>query len=479
MMPTEFYQPETIFMAVGRGGYVGLVRVEDGRLDVAAAFDPEFVRRRGGLGEAAASVLEESGFPPIKQLAECSPWRGTPALTRSAKQLAGERWFAVGDAAGYVEPFTGEGMAWAMTSGAAVAPLAAEASRGWNPSFVRRWERNYSRIIRSRQGTCRVTAALLRSPIATKIVVRRSVGAADVVATDRRRPEPTAAPQPGADLMSFVLHGLGKAVPSAAVSNEDSLRIARKLAGPVARDSGFLPSVFAGTGNRTRYQVIGREVMQDVFDGTRSSQSVFLPSDLNDSVGPTTGQRCEVYAVEAPLLAVQASRDALVESGFAPRSITHLITVSCTGFVAPGIDLTLIRDLGLRPTVERTHVGFMGCHGALNGLRVANAFTAANPDARVLLCAVELCSIHYHYGDVPEKVVANALFADGAAAVVGTGTGDAEGWRVAATGSCLIPDSADAMGWTIGDHGFEMTLARKVPTLIAKNLRPWMTGVAR
>jgi alpha-pyrone synthase len=274
--------------------------------------------------------------------------------------------------------------------------------------------------------------------------------------------------------MSFVLHGLGKAVPSAAVSNEDALRIARKVAGPMARDSGFLPSVFTGTGNRTRYQVMGGDVVQDVFNGTNTSKSVFLPADENDNLGPTTGQRCEVYAVEAPLLAVQASRDSLLESGFAPQSITHLVTVSCTGFVAPGIDLTLIRDLGLRPTVERTHVGFMGCHGALNGLRVANAFTAANPEARVLLCAVELCSIHYHYGDVPEKVVANALFADGAAAVVGTGTGDADGWRVAATGSCLIPDSADAMGWTVGDHGFEMTLARKVPTLIAKNLLPWM-----
>jgi len=276
--------------------------------------------------------------------------------------------------------------------------------------------------------------------------------------------------------MSFVLHGLGKAVPAAAVSNEDALRIARKVAGPMARESGFLPAVFNGTGNRTRYQVMGREVMQDVFDGTRTSQSVFLPADESDCKGPTTGQRSAVYAVEAPVLAVKAGRDALLESGFEPRSITHLVTVSCTGFVAPGVDLALIRELGLRPTVERTHVGFMGCHGALNGLRVANGFASADPRAKVLLCAVELCSIHYHYGDVPEKVVANALFADGAAAVVGTGSGSEDRWRVAATGSCLIPDSDDAMGWTIGDHGFEMTLARKVPTLIAESLRPWMTA---
>ena len=120
--------------------------------------------------------------------------------------------------------------------------------------------------------------------------------------------------------------------------------------------------------------------------------------------------------------------------------------MSCTGFVAPGVDLALIRGLGLRPTVERTHVGFMGCHGALNGLRVANAFAAADPAARVLLCAVELCSLHYYYGWQPDKVVANALFADGAAAVVGSGGEGPGRWRVAATGSCLIPRLGEGDG---------------------------------
>ena len=93
--------------------------------------------------------------------------------------------------------------------------------------------------------------------------------------------------------------------------------------------------------------------------------------------------------------------------------------MSCTGFIAPGVDLALINGLGLPPTVQRTHVGFMGCHGALNGLRVANAFASADPAARVLLCAVELCSLHYYYGSAADKLVANAIFADGAAAVVG------------------------------------------------------------
>src|SRR5207247_3106344 len=111
--------------------------------------------------------------------------------------------------------------------------------------------------------------------------------------------------------------------------------------------------------------------------------------------------------------------------------------VSCTGCAAPGVDVALLRGLGLSPTVQRTHVGFMGCHGAINGLRVARAFGDADLNAVVLLCAVELTSLHYHYGWDPQRIVANALFADGAAAVAGTAAGlptPAGTWRVRAAG---------------------------------------------
>jgi predicted naringenin-chalcone synthase len=275
--------------------------------------------------------------------------------------------------------------------------------------------------------------------------------------------------------MSFAVYGIGTAVPDAEITAEIGLGIARRLAGADVRDSGFLPSVYQGTGNKSRYQVVGRDVVKDVIDGTSLSDSVFLPSGEPGCMGPSTGERSDVYQKEAPVLALKAATDAIAESGFEAKSITHLVTVSCTGFVAPGVDLALIGGLALRPTIERTHVGFMGCHGALNGLRVAGAIVKADPAAKVLLCAVELCSIHYHYGGDPEKVVANALFADGAGAMVGAA--DESGrWRVAATGSCLIPNSTAAMGWTIGDNGFEMTLARNLPTVIAKHLRSWMDG---
>ncbi|MFO0803792.1 MAG: type III polyketide synthase [Gemmataceae bacterium] len=272
--------------------------------------------------------------------------------------------------------------------------------------------------------------------------------------------------------MSFTIRGLGTAHPPDALTPEDGLGIARFLAGPDVRTSTWLVPLYANSGIAKRHQIIGGRVVTDILNGSRDSGSPFLPTEANDGVGPSTGERMAIYAEEAAPLATRAASHALAESRFDTASITHLVTVSCTGFTAPGIDHALIRGLNLKPTVERTHIGFMGCHGALNGLRVANAFSGSNPVARVLLCAVELCSLHYYYGNEADKLVANAIFADGAAAVVGeSGRGP---WSVAATGSCLIPDSRTDMGWTVGDHGFEMLMTRRIPSLIAKNLRPWL-----
>ena len=126
--------------------------------------------------------------------------------------------------------------------------------------------------------------------------------------------------------------------------------------------------------------------------------------------------------------------------------------------------------------MARTHIGFMGCQGALNGLRLARAFLDANPSACVLLCALELCSLHHQYGWDADKIVANALFADGAAAVVAVGgePTNPPHYQLIASGSTVIDDSEDVMTWRIGDHGFEMTLSPRVPDLICQHLRPWL-----
>jgi flavin-dependent dehydrogenase len=165
--PHAGYAPHTIYMATGAGGYVGLVVLEDGRLDVAAAFDAGFVRTAGGLGEAAVRTLADAGFPEISNLT-AADWKGTPALTRTPDRIAGDRWFAVGDASGYVEPFTGEGMAWAVGGAAALARLLAD---GWHPALPARWRQAHYRLIGRRQRFCRLLAPALRSRSIRRMMV--------------------------------------------------------------------------------------------------------------------------------------------------------------------------------------------------------------------------------------------------------------------------------------------------------------------
>jgi predicted naringenin-chalcone synthase len=276
--------------------------------------------------------------------------------------------------------------------------------------------------------------------------------------------------------MSLAILGIGTALPATRLTQAEAVQAARAVCARTEKQAELLPVFYRLTGIATRHLAMDPQVVRDVLHGTRLSASVFLPTGTDDDHGPTTGQRMQHYAREAAPLALAAARRALEPSGLAPDRVTHLVTVSCTGFEAPGIDRALLTGLDLAATVQRTHVGFMGCHGAFNGLRVARAFTGADPEARVLVCAVELCSLHYHYGWDPEKMVANALFADGAGAVVGApaASADPDAWQVTATGSCLFPDSADAMTWAVGDHGFEMTLSSRIPDLLGRHLRPWL-----
>jgi predicted naringenin-chalcone synthase len=276
--------------------------------------------------------------------------------------------------------------------------------------------------------------------------------------------------------MTIAIAAFGTAVPQTILDQHQGLGLARALACPTAEQETWLPATYAGTRIDTRHVSLDAQVVRDVLDRTNLSGSPYVPNGEPDYRGPTTAQRMEHYVRLAPPLAIKAAAEALANWGRPPSEITQLVTVSCTGFMAPGLDHALVAGLKLRPTVGRTHVGYMGCHGALNGLRVARAITGSDPRARVLLCAVELCCLHYHYTWNPQKMVANAIFADGAAALVGVPEGGAPAgaWRAVASGSCYLPDSAGAMTWTIGDHGFEMTLAKNVPALIGRHLRPWL-----
>jgi len=273
--------------------------------------------------------------------------------------------------------------------------------------------------------------------------------------------------------------GLATATPPGVIEQPAAATHASERCCRDERDARLLRRLYAQTGVDRR----GSTLLHPDDPGAHEA---FFPSSTNQSAGgPTTRERLDRYRRSAPTLARQASTQALADARVEPGQITHLVTVSCTGAEAPGFDVAIIASLGLPPTVERTHVGFMGCHGALNGMRIAKALAESRPSSTVLLVAVELCSLHFQYGWNPERIVANALFADGAgAAVIRAGqlpthqppTGDQRPLQITNTGARLFPDSTDAMTWRITDSGFAMTLSPQVPGLIRAHLRPWISA---
>ncbi len=163
--------PGVLQMAVGRGGYVGLVRVESGEINLACALDRDQLRASGGAGPACQQLLMEAGFPPLPELPEGS-WQLTPPLSRRTRPLAGHRLLLLGDAAGYVEPFTGEGMGWALTSALAALPLVSRGLEHWDGVIEADWRRRHQQWVERRQGFCRGLALLLRHPWATRSLHR-------------------------------------------------------------------------------------------------------------------------------------------------------------------------------------------------------------------------------------------------------------------------------------------------------------------
>ena len=164
----SFYERGVIFMAVGRHGYVGLTRVDRGELNIAAAFDGLFLKREGSPARAVTRILREAGYPELPGLAEAA-WMGTIPLTRTTRPVAINRLMLIGDATGYVEPFTGEGMAWGLASGLAAANLLIAHSLQWNSEQELQWIQEFERHIGRRQRVCRVLASLLRRPLLARI----------------------------------------------------------------------------------------------------------------------------------------------------------------------------------------------------------------------------------------------------------------------------------------------------------------------
>lgn len=266
--------------------------------------------------------------------------------------------------------------------------------------------------------------------------------------------------------MSIFIHRIETSVPGYSTSQS----IAAQVLGSWAEDPAtarILRHVFLHSGIQRRHSVVP--------DFTEPEKALLFRKGADGHhVEPTTQDRNRVFSKCAAPLAVELARR-LVDgrSGFRPEDVTHVITVSCTGFVNPGPDWSIVTELGLAPTVERYNLGFMGCYAALPALRMARQFCVAQPDAVVLVVSVELCSLHMQMQTSADSILANALFSDGAAGALVSARAPQAGQaalRMNDFMSALAPEGQGDMAWEIGNHGFNLVLSSYVPDVITANL---------
>lgn len=273
---------------------------------------------------------------------------------------------------------------------------------------------------------------------------------------------------PGPSTTPVFLRALGTAVPLTVLRQGDLRDLLAAQPGLSRLGVRRLRAAFDASGIDTRHSVV-----DELGQRPEAAEPWLVDAAAQRVLTPTTGTRNEAYVRHAPGLFVSAAKQALAATDLVPDDVTHVVTVSCTGFFAPGPDHVLVRQLGLRPTTQRFHLGFMGCYGAFPALRLADAVCRADPDAVVLVVCAELCSLHLHTGDDLDTILAASLFADGAAAAVLSGRAPGPGEDVVtldALGTTLSDEGEADMAWTIGDQGFDMVLSRHVPRILGSSL---------
>lgn len=203
--------------------------------------------------------------------------------------------------------------------------------------------------------------------------------------------------------------------------------------------------------------------------GAPATDRVLLPHNLTDTF-PSVSNRMDVFFEVAPQMSKTAILNCL-ESNEELNTITHLITVSCTGMAAPGLDLILLEELQLSNSINRTSVNFMGCYAVFHALKIADAICKAEPDSKVLIVSVELCTLHFQKHYSMDNVAANLLFADGAAACIVSGKALHKSVvELTSFYSEVMFGGKKDMAWHINETGFLMTLSAFIPQLIESGI---------
>jgi len=260
--------------------------------------------------------------------------------------------------------------------------------------------------------------------------------------------------------------GISTAVPKHSISQNEALNMALDVFSLEASQQEQMKKVFQNSGIEKRH-IVTPELKKD------RKEWHFWGQDYPKTI-PGMTERNEMYKKESLLLAHEAAEKAIQAWGGDPATLTHVISVSCTGVVIPGIDFLLIDSLGLKRSISRLGINFMGCFGAFKGLEVAQVFAKENSKNRILVVCTELCSLHLQADLSPDTIVANSIFADGAAAVVvGSHPSSKEKplWEIVKSSCFGLEETGEHMSWEASNQGFLMRLSGAVPLIISRHIQ--------
>lgn len=236
----------------------------------------------------------------------------------------------------------------------------------------------------------------------------------------------------------------------------------------------YIAKIYQDSGIDTRYSVVA-DLTSD------NPQTFFTMGEDGYPIEPSTGLRNEIFLNESKKMVVNLAGNLIASCpGVCKKDITHVITVSCTGFYNPGPDLQIIQELGLDHSTQRYNIGFMGCYGAFPAMRMAKQFCEACPESVVLIVCLEFCTLHLQLDETLDSIVANSVFADGAAGVIISAKQPQDTrktFKLDSFASSLLTDGAEDMAWTIGDRGFDIVLSKYVPKIIGANIDSIVSGI--
>jgi predicted naringenin-chalcone synthase len=264
--------------------------------------------------------------------------------------------------------------------------------------------------------------------------------------------------------MEVFLHSIATVVPDTAYLQAEAGERMKRQYSDDRRLERLVHRVYSQSGIEKRYSVVKDFILC-------APEGPFYDPSTHTLKSPSTKVRNDIYTQEAKKLFVCAAQKALQQSSFEVKDITHVVTVSCTGFFAPGPDYYVVKSLGLPASTHRYHVGFMGCFAAFPALKMAQAFCEADPKAVVLVISLELCSLHLQRSIDIDTIVAASVFADGgAAAIVSSKPPTGPALRADTYATTITPTGEEDMAWTVGDTGFDIVLSTYVPDILESNI---------